>query len=154
MVESKIVRRSTECHVSSCPVRIRIFRSNLLRQLLRSWETLRSTEGWASFQHHSVLRTTITIYPPSDPSSLQRSPKTVLVDLVQGSYFTIVPAACNGTTSWDGIPKWHSGNIYALAGSTPQAVTLPVSPSVTEPTSYHLFVSGDYEVANSLVISA
>jgi len=45
------------------------------------------------------------------------------------------------------VPKWYSGNIYDLEQAPPQIIDLPVVPSLADPTTYDLFVSGDYEVA-------
>ncbi|KIY64911.1 hypothetical protein CYLTODRAFT_424805 [Cylindrobasidium torrendii FP15055 ss-10] len=101
------------------------------------WEDLRATEGWAALQHHALLHTTISVNPPSQGGS---GIPHLLVHLVQGSYFTILP---QGNTS---TPIWYSGDIYDLERALPQVVPLPVPPSFSEPTTYDLFVSGDYEI--------
>lgn len=106
------------------------------------WESIRATEGWAALQHHAVLRTTLTLYPPSDSvaDSKVAAPR-LLVQLKQGSYFTVLPS-----NNHSGTPQWHSGNIYALERALPRAVDLPVTPSYNAPTQYDIYVSGDYEV--------
>ncbi|KAJ7090213.1 hypothetical protein B0H15DRAFT_779111 [Mycena belliarum] len=105
------------------------------------WSDLRATEGWAALQHHAVLHTTITLFPPSkhNPESV---PPRLLVQLIQGSYITIVPASHSQVLS---PPEWHAGNIYAMERTLPRAIDLPSPPSLTSPTTYHAFVSGDYE---------
>jgi hypothetical protein len=65
---------------------------------------------------------------------------SLLVSLIQGSFFSIVLASGSETT-----PAWYAGNVYDMERATPQAVHLP-SLSFTEPTTYNVFVSGDYEV--------
>ncbi|KAJ7093157.1 hypothetical protein C8R44DRAFT_399607 [Mycena epipterygia] len=105
------------------------------------WSDLRATEGWAALQHHAVLHTNITLYPPRHPDS-SPAPR-LLVQLVQGSYITIVPASDAEPFS---PPEWHAGNIYAMERTLPRAIELPTPPSTTSPTTYHVFVSGDYEI--------
>ncbi|KAI0710381.1 hypothetical protein C8T65DRAFT_708227 [Cerioporus squamosus] len=108
------------------------------------WESLRATEGWAALQHHSLLRTTLTVYPPSGAAQQQHLPPPRLtVNLLQGSYFTVrpLPGADVG-----GTPEWHMGNIYAMGSAPPNTVELPAPPSLTGPTTYELVVSGDYEI--------
>ncbi|KAH7927731.1 hypothetical protein BV22DRAFT_1110944 [Leucogyrophana mollusca] len=106
------------------------------------WEQLRATEGWAAMQHHSVLRTSLTMYPPSasEAGAYTRIPR-LRVELLQGSYFTIVPADTQGF-----IPQWYSGNIYAMERSQLQTVDLPIPPTASGATKYDLFISGDYEI--------
>ncbi|KAI0075479.1 hypothetical protein K474DRAFT_1691814 [Panus rudis PR-1116 ss-1] len=113
------------------------------------WQSLRETEGWAALQHHSVLFTILEVVPP--PAKPYRPlhevpPKLeLLVSLSQGSYFTIVPAVT--TEENDSTPaKWYAGNIYDMNASPPHVVPLPDTPSLNTPTSYILFVSGDYEI--------
>ncbi|KAL0578240.1 hypothetical protein V5O48_003735 [Marasmius crinis-equi] len=110
------------------------------------WKSLRDTEGWAALQHHAVLRTTLTVQPPSSVSQTEVPPPHLLVQIIQGSYFTILPKndACKVAT-----PKWYAGNIYNMERALPRAVELPCAPSTVAPTTYHLFVSGDYEVFKS-----
>ncbi len=108
------------------------------------WESLRTTEGWAALQHHNLLRTTLTVYPPSGAASRQHSPPPrLIVTLLQGSYFTVRPLT---DVHIGGVPEWHMGNIYAMGAAPPGAVELPTPPSLTAPTTYELLVSGDYEV--------
>ncbi|KZT74257.1 hypothetical protein DAEQUDRAFT_702566 [Daedalea quercina L-15889] len=113
------------------------------------WASLRATEGWAGVQHHSILHTTITVTPPPDLSSdfsyRHIDPPRLLVDLIQGSFFTILPSE-DRQRPIGAIPQWYMGNIYAMNHVLPQAVSLPDMPSLTRPTTYELFVSGDYEI--------
>ena len=83
------------------------------------------------------------MYPPSNPSAKEALAPRLLVNLIQGSFFTIVPAGVQGDNF---TPEWHAGNIYALGRAPPNAVELPYPPSTDSPTSYEIFVSGDYEV--------
>ncbi|KAI0646781.1 hypothetical protein C8Q79DRAFT_907130 [Trametes meyenii] len=106
------------------------------------WESLRATEGWAALQHHSVLRSTITVYPPSHSTSPPANVPRLLVNLIQGSFFTVVPSSSQNPS----VPEWHAGNIYALGQSPPNAVSLPVPPNTDSPTTYDIFMSGDYEI--------
>ena len=114
-----------------------------------SWASLRATEGWAALQHHTVLRTSLTVYPGSRLYPITN----LLVDIKQGSFFTILPSQ-NETTWRSTTPKWYAGNIYAMHAAPPQAVPLPTKPSVSEPTKYDLFLSGDYEVCALLLHSS
>ncbi|KAF7338633.1 Transmembrane protein [Mycena venus] len=82
------------------------------------WSDLRATEGWAALQHHAVLHTNLTLYPPS------------------GSSNSAPPRLLNGTP----------GIYMARSALFPRAIELPAPPSPNEPTTYHVFVSGDYEV--------
>ncbi|TBU28927.1 hypothetical protein BD311DRAFT_757466 [Dichomitus squalens] len=107
------------------------------------WAALRATEGWAALQHHSVLRSVITVYPPSNPSNQETSIPRLLVDLDQGSFFTLLPSD-NKDDKF--VPEWHAGNIYALGRAPPNAVSLPYPPSTDSPTTYEIVVSGDYEI--------
>lgn len=123
-----------------------------------SWSTLRATEGWAALQHHAVLKTTITLHPPSLGSpisfpstfSVQAPVPNLLFTLSQGSFFTVVPQPSASTSTPENqtssVPEWYAGNIYDMQRGTPQTVTLPVPPSLDRPTVYDVFVSGDYEV--------
>ncbi|KAF7359398.1 Transmembrane protein [Mycena sanguinolenta] len=105
------------------------------------WSDLRATEGWAALQHHAVLHINLTLYPTSGSNA---TPPRLLVQLVQGSYIAIVPEASGSESS--SPPEWHAGNIYALERTLPRAIDLPTPPSTTSPTTYHVFVSGDYEI--------
>ncbi|KAL1691452.1 hypothetical protein GGG16DRAFT_53664 [Schizophyllum commune] len=91
------------------------------------WKALRATEGWAALQHHALLHGTLTI--PEDATHHR-----LLVNLIQGSYFTILPRGESGVE-----PQWYAGNIYDLSASQPQSV--PV-----EPGEYDIWVAGDYEI--------
>ena len=106
------------------------------------WKQLRSTEGWAALQHHAVLRTTVTVHPPSNPKN--SSPPQLLVDLKQASYFALRPQEQDISAF---VPEWCAGNIYDLERPLPHVVDLPTPPSTKNPTKYDLFVSGDYEVS-------
>ncbi|KAG7452898.1 uncharacterized protein BT62DRAFT_989922 [Guyanagaster necrorhizus] len=103
------------------------------------WESLRATEGWAALQHHAVLRSTLTVHPPLNPSKSTPVPR-LLVQLIQGSYFTILPKSGRRE------PRWYSGNIYAMERALPQEVPLPTTPSNDSATQYDIFLSGDYEI--------
>jgi hypothetical protein len=114
---------------------------------IRSWASLRTTEGWAALQHHTVLCTTLIVLPPS--SDVKQRPSDVpnlLVELKRGSFFTIVPSDVGREQRHDFVPEWHSGNIYEVDCAPPHFVGLPTVPSALSPTEYHLYVSGDYEV--------
>lgn len=112
------------------------------------WAALRATEGWAALQHHTVLRTSITVYPPTASALAGDAvdPPRLLVDLLQGSFFTIMPGGDDAHIASSVTPKWYMGNIYAMNRAPAQAVQLPLPPSTTVPTTYDLFVSGDYEI--------
>jgi hypothetical protein len=106
------------------------------------WQNLRDTEGWAALQHHAVLRTTVTVIPPSGRHESKGQPPKLRVNLVQGSYFTLLPEQTDSAV----VPQWHAGNIYNMERAIPRTVELPHPPSTESPTTYQLFVSGDYEV--------
>jgi hypothetical protein len=96
-------------------------------------------------QHHAVLRTVLTIRPHTAAEREGSFPSCrLLVDLIQGSYFTLMPYRSDDTPL--SVPRWHSGNIYAMERSLPQSVTLPHPPSPHEPTKYYIYVAGDYEI--------
>ncbi|THH15894.1 hypothetical protein EW146_g4658 [Bondarzewia mesenterica] len=97
------------------------------------WTTLRATEGWAALQYHTVLRTTMTVYPPADPTSVVLP--NLIVDLKQGSFFTILPQS-----KGDIVPQWYSGNIYAMERAPPKTVRFPVLPARNKPTTYDVFI--------------
>ncbi|KAL6309159.1 hypothetical protein BKA93DRAFT_821973 [Sparassis latifolia] len=108
------------------------------------WTSLRATEGWAALQHHTVLHASITVYPPSAHVSSSATPH-LLVEVLRGSFFTVLPSRLNESSD-PVVPVWYAGNVYALGSAPPQAVALPVPPSITSPTSYDLLISGDYEI--------
>jgi len=108
-----------------------------------SWSRIRQTEGWAGLQHHSVLHTVLTVVPPTNPDRNGSSmPPRLHVNLIQGSFFTIL-----SKSGGNSVPKWYSGNIYSMERSLPRIIDLPSTPSLASPTSYDVFVSGDYEVS-------
>ncbi|KAF8894431.1 hypothetical protein BD779DRAFT_1501027 [Infundibulicybe gibba] len=94
------------------------------------WKSLRANEGWASLQHHALGYAV---------------PPRLLVDVIQGSYFTILPEQSE-LEMREHVPQWHTGNVYDMERALPRAVTLPIPPSTIQPTSYDLFLSGDYEI--------
>jgi len=94
-------------------------------------------------QHHAILRTTLTIFPPAKATS---SPPRLLVDLKQVSYFTLRPQSEDLSTF---VPEWYAGNIYDMERAVPHAVELPSVVSILKPTKFDLFVSGDYEASRS-----
>ncbi|KAL1669386.1 hypothetical protein GGF50DRAFT_123232 [Schizophyllum commune] len=91
------------------------------------WRALRATEGWAALQHHALLHGNLTV--PEDATHHR-----LLVNLVQGSYFTILPRGKLGLE-----PQWYAGNIYDLSASQPQSVPI-------EPGEYDIWVAGNYEI--------
>ncbi|KAI4528329.1 hypothetical protein K525DRAFT_252265 [Schizophyllum commune Loenen D] len=91
------------------------------------WKALRATEGWAALQHHALLHGTLTI-----PKSATHH--RLLVSLIQGSYFTILPRGKSGLE-----PQWYADNIYDLSASQPQSVPI-------EPGEYDIWVAGNYEI--------
>ena len=94
-------------------------------------------------QHHAVLRTVLTTVPPTNSDRSGSSvPPRLHVNLIQGSFFTILPKSGS-----NGVPKWYSGNIYSMERSLPRIIDLPSTPSLTSSTSYDVFVSGDYEAS-------
>ncbi|KAK2467077.1 hypothetical protein APHAL10511_001335 [Amanita phalloides] len=108
------------------------------------WASLRATEGWAALQHHAVLKTRLTIYPPSE--ALPGDPlSSILIHLKQASFFTILPCFEDKPHSMF-TPVWYQGDIYNSENAAPQTVRLPVPPSLDVPTTYDIFVSGDYEI--------
>ena len=115
------------------------------------WERLRKTEGWASLQHHTILRTTLIVHPP-DPAYCNSLPQ-LNIELKQGSYFTLIPRSDGANideraSNTDEIaPEWHPGNIYDLHRAPPSIVDLPGNISLDKPNVYDVFVSGDYEVS-------
>ena len=117
-------------------------------RLTCSWASLRATEGWAALQHHTVLHAFVTVHPPTHPRDDQSSPPHLLVDLLQGSFFAVLPSQNDtGAPAASRIPRWYAGNIYAMKAAPAQAVPLPIPPSLDKPTTYDIFISGDYEVS-------
>jgi len=114
----------------------------LIGTVSHSWSRIRQTEGWAGLQHHSVLHTILTIFPPTNPDDNDpHLPLRLDANLTQGSFFTILPR-----TNGNRVPKWYSGNIYSMERSLSRIIDLPSTPSLISPTTYDVFVSGDYEV--------
>ena len=100
-------------------------------------------------QHHAIFRTTLTLFPQVDTNSqINQSPR-LLVELKQGSYFTLRPQ--NQPLS-SFVPEWYAGNIYDMERAQSRVVLLPDTPSLLEPTSYDVFISGDYEVSSNLYL--
>jgi hypothetical protein len=113
------------------------------------WANLRATEGWAALQHHVILKTTLMLVPPTitEASSDPHIDPRILVNLTQGSYFTLKPKNCPPNF----VPRWVAGNIYDLERALPACVDLSGSISTPGHLEYELFVSGDYEVTISLM---
>jgi hypothetical protein len=89
-----------------------------------------------------LLHAQLTIYPPANADAGSAPP--LLVELTQGSHFAILPTA-NGETQKPTV-EWNAGNIYAMERALPKVVPLPTQPSPIEPTTYNIYISGDYEV--------
>jgi hypothetical protein len=81
----------------------------------------------------------LTVHPPS---TTKTPAPGVLVDLVQGSYFALVPYDEPSSAA----PRWYSGNIYDLERSLPQSLALGSLTSLQRPTKFFLYVAGDYEI--------
>lgn len=107
--------------------------------MLDRWSALRATEGWAVLQHHSIIRTNLTVYPPATETAY--IPR-LSVKLQRGSFFAIVPYS----SSVHDPVRWYSGNIYTLPDVTAQVVSLPAAPAPQSPTIYSIFISADYEI--------
>ncbi|GJJ12463.1 hypothetical protein Clacol_006705 [Clathrus columnatus] len=118
-----------------------IDKAHLLILINVRWKSLRATEGWAALQHHNVLHTTIEIIPPLIESDVSQSLPWLSFSVQQASFFTLIPYHLPSGES----PEWHPGNIYAFP-NTPRQLIKPPRLSSSEPTRYHLFVSGDYEI--------
>jgi hypothetical protein len=71
-----------------------------------------------------------------------------MVDLKRGSYFAIRPRNTDISTF---VPEWCAGNIYDMERAVSHAVALSSDLSFTEPTTFDLFVSGDYEARLGLL---
>jgi len=114
-----------------------------------SWASLRATEGWAALQHHVVLRTTLTVLPPCSDSDSDNPPAipNLLVHVERGSFFALIPADVENSVF---VPEWYSGNIYQVDYAPSHLVRFPTVPSTLSPTVYHLYISGDYEVLESI----
>ncbi|KAF9557681.1 hypothetical protein CPC08DRAFT_774315 [Agrocybe pediades] len=106
------------------------------------WSHLRLTEGWAALQHHALLRTTLTLHPPAN-SSVSRAIPQLLVNIKQGSYFTLRPRFGDVQSF---TPVWYAGNIYDIERALAHVVDFPAPPSFDTPSEYDLYISGDYEI--------
>ncbi|KAJ3553575.1 hypothetical protein NM688_g3536 [Phlebia brevispora] len=111
------------------------------------WTSLRASEGWAALQHHTVLRTSVTVYPPTASDEEVEGAPHLLIDVKQGSFFTVLPSWDSSPSDRiDATPRWYAGNIYSMNAAPTQIVPLPTSPAIDQPTTYDLFISGDYEI--------
>lgn len=108
------------------------------------WEQLRATEGWAALQHHNVLRTYLTIYPPDSKQERTVADPRLCVECLQGAYFSILPG--DETTWTTHVPEWYMGNVYALERAPVQFVSLPMSPCRAEATRYQVVLCAPYEI--------
>lgn len=109
------------------------------------WKEIRDTQGWAGLQHHSLIRATLTIWPPStpiDPDGAQ-FPRAIFASVSQGSMFVLLSRSTAATKNEK--PTWHIGNIYAMR-EVPQRISLPGDISTTSPTQFDLLISADYEI--------
>ena len=66
---------------------------------------------------------------------------------MHGSFFTIVPVHRKSDDA--SVPEWYSGNMYAMNRAPYQVVDFPAVLSKDEPTTFDIFISGDYEVSNA-----
>lgn len=104
------------------------------------WERLRATEGWAALQYHALLHSTFTVYPPSDSRESEGKCVKSEVELLRGSFFSIYPISEQSPL------EWHAGNIYEDTRGQPEAILDISDISWSEPTTFHVLISGDYEV--------
>ena len=125
---------------TGCPAK-----GSLLKCIRARWDNIRATEGWAGLQHHALLRTSFAIYPPSRAAQKAALPPHISVNLLQGSFFTVLPSHLPDSANVLYSPEWYAGNIYDTPGPSKAMVPLPYLNS-DKPTTYDLFVSGDYEV--------
>ncbi|KAI6117595.1 hypothetical protein EDD16DRAFT_1520024 [Pisolithus croceorrhizus] len=123
----------------------------LVSHLSVPWEQIRSTEGWAGFQHVSVLRGWLTVHPPRS-TCIPEDDRAELdpflrVNLLRGAFFTVLPSPTS-TERQEHIPEWHIGNVYAMSRAPAQLVKLPASPrgNMGEGgTKYEVIICGAYE---------
>ncbi|KAG1842649.1 hypothetical protein DFJ58DRAFT_731968 [Suillus subalutaceus] len=108
------------------------------------WEQLRATEGWAALQHHNVLRTYLTVYPPDSKQERIEADPRLRVECLQGAYFSFLPG--DETTWTTHVSEWHMGNVYALERAPVQFVSLPTSPCRAKATRYQVVLCGPYEI--------
>ncbi|KAG0694664.1 hypothetical protein DFH29DRAFT_761566, partial [Suillus ampliporus] len=106
---------------------------------------LRATEGWAALQHHNVLRTYFTVYPPdSNQEMTEEVDPRLHAECLQGAYFSILPG---DETVWTKhVPEWHMGNVYALECAPIQFISLLMSPCRDKVTRYQVLLCPSYEV--------
>ncbi|KAI6110086.1 hypothetical protein F5141DRAFT_1215536 [Pisolithus sp. B1] len=124
----------------------------LVSHLSVPWEQIRSTEGWAGFQHVSVLRGWLTVHPPRS-TCIPEDDRAELgpflrVNLLRGAFFTVLPSPTS-TERQEHIPEWHIGNVYAMSRAPAQLVKLPASPrgNMGEGgTKYEVIICGAYEI--------
>lgn len=121
-----------------------IFNTAVLTIIDFRWEKMRATEGWAALQHHSILHSTLTVYPPkvSKGGTIPR----LVCQLTQGSYFATMPKHTRDRNRKAFTPEWHAGNVYATRNSVPIAIDMSEFILRDEPTEFDVFISGDYEV--------
>lgn len=89
---------------------------------------------------------------PPDILDSNAIPPRVLVQLKQGSYFTILPTNRRERNTL--TPEWYAGNIYDMERALPRVVNLPTPPDPTNLTEYEIFISGDYEVDKTITTSS
>lgn len=116
------------------------------------WDQIRTTEGWAGFQHVNMLRGWLTVHPPRSaciPEDDRADLDPFLrVKLLRGAFFTILPSPTS-TERKEHIPQWHIGNVYAMSRAPVQLVKLPASPrgNMGEGgTKYEVIICGAYEI--------
>ncbi|KAL4065302.1 hypothetical protein J3A83DRAFT_4436701 [Scleroderma citrinum] len=119
------------------------------------WEQMHATEGWAGFQHVSVLRGWLTVYPPSTSQTADTCAESggggdpfLCTSLVQGAFFTVLPPSASLERKAH-VPEWHTGNVYAMSRAPAQLVKLPVSPERSKDgtgTRYEVVICGAYEI--------
>ncbi|KAF7295253.1 hypothetical protein MIND_01064200 [Mycena indigotica] len=66
------------------------------------WSELRATEGWSALQHHAVLHTTLTAYPPIGVTNT--APPRLILQLIQGAYVTILDSKFDSLEAPKTIP--------------------------------------------------
>lgn len=89
-----------------------------------------------------MLHSYLTVTPPDEYDGDPDLVPTLIADVRSASYFSIIPNEPNVGYS----PEWHAGNIYNLPNTPSQVIRLPTTPKSRNSTTYHLIVSGDYEI--------
>ncbi|KAG9003012.1 hypothetical protein FRB93_011299 [Tulasnella sp. JGI-2019a] len=112
------------------------------------WASIRETQGWASLQHHSILRSTITISPSNIKTVTDRvqrptAPHSLAISVKLGSFFAILPRG-QGLKLGEDV-AWYPGDIYGLGGP-PHLIPLPTNLSLSSPFICDIFISVDYEI--------